>query len=174
MTVDSIRRRVSDRVQKLPRHAARACARGQSMVEFALIASVALIVLLVGIQFAIIGQAALAVSQAAYIGARYAAVHNTASDPSTGSALQTAILPQLSPTISESAGAHLTTTLVCKNSAGTTIACAGRPFGSQVFVTMSYNATSKIVLGPASGWHIGSWTIHFPTTLASTQSMMTE
>jgi len=48
----------------------RAFRRGQAMVEFALIATLSMVVLLVGIQFAIIGQAALAVTQASYLGAR--------------------------------------------------------------------------------------------------------
>src|ERR1700719_803027 len=49
--------------------------RGQSMVEFALGATVALAVMLIGIQFALIGQSALAVNQAAEALARYAAQH---------------------------------------------------------------------------------------------------
>ena len=40
--------------------------RGQSAVEFALISTIALVVMLVGVQFALIGQAALAVSQGCY------------------------------------------------------------------------------------------------------------
>ncbi len=49
--------------------------RGQSMVEFAMIAPLALILLFVGVQFAIIGQAALALSQGASAIARYVAVN---------------------------------------------------------------------------------------------------
>ncbi len=69
MTIDShlcrIARIAGRRAMRLP---ARAYRRGQAMVEFALIATLAMVVLLVGIQFAIIGQAALAVTQASYLG----------------------------------------------------------------------------------------------------------
>ena len=47
--------------------------RGQAAAEFALIAPVVIIVMLVGVQFALIGQAALALSQGASALARYAA-----------------------------------------------------------------------------------------------------
>ncbi len=47
--------------------------RGQSAVEFAMISVLALVVMLIGIQFALIGQAAVAVSQGSSALARYAA-----------------------------------------------------------------------------------------------------
>ena len=65
------------------------------MVEFALLATVGLMVLLVGIQFAMIGQAALAVSQGAYIGARYASVNSAASQDT----VKNYIVANASPTI---------------------------------------------------------------------------
>src|SRR5258707_15408256 len=49
--------------------------RGQSMAEFALLAPLFTFVVFLGITFAVIGQSALAVSQLAYNGARYAAVN---------------------------------------------------------------------------------------------------
>src|SRR5258708_11590353 len=49
--------------------------RGQSMAEFALLAPLFLFVVVVAITFAGIGQSALAGSQLAYNGARYAAVN---------------------------------------------------------------------------------------------------
>ncbi len=48
-------------------------ALAQAMVEFALIAPLVLLLLLVGVQFAIIGAAALGLGQANYQAARYAA-----------------------------------------------------------------------------------------------------
>src|SRR5215469_342453 len=51
---------------------------GQAMVEFALVMFVALIVLFVAIQMAFIGQAALALGQMNYQGARFAAVNQCA------------------------------------------------------------------------------------------------
>src|SRR6202171_1373918 len=51
---------------------------GQAMVEFALVLIVAMIVLFVAIQMAFIGQAALALGQMNYQGARFAAVNQCA------------------------------------------------------------------------------------------------
>ena len=56
--------------------------RGQSAVEFVLISVVVLMIMLVGVQFALIGQAALAVSQGSSALGRYASNHIP---PSTGS-----------------------------------------------------------------------------------------
>ena len=67
----------------------------QSMVEFAFALPVVLIVLLVGIQFAIIGEAALALGQVNYQGARYAAVNGNA----TQDQVNTYMLSVASPTI---------------------------------------------------------------------------
>ena len=77
--------------------------RGQSTVEFALVSVLGLVVMMVGVQFALIGQVALSLSQGASALARYAAVNpgsfgtdnGTASLPSAASAL-------LSPTINDS------------------------------------------------------------------------
>src|SRR5258708_28185804 len=60
--------------------------RGQSMVEFALITVVVLMIMLVGIQYALIGQAALAVSQASSALGRYASNHRPPSAGSLGDA----------------------------------------------------------------------------------------
>ena len=145
---------------------ARAFRRGQAMVEFALIATLSMVVLLVGIQFAIIGQAALAVTQASYLGARAASVNSTL----TSNSLQTAIANQMSPTIN---GATVTLTNTtdptCTAGPGGT-----RSFGCPINVTVTYNATSKLFL--PSQWTIlgGTNVITFPTNLTSTESAMTE
>lgn len=134
---------------------------GQAMVEFALIAVLALVVMLVGIQFAIIGQAALAVSQASFLGARTAAVNETM----TQSQLQTAIANEISPTIG---GANITLTNTtdptCSAGTGNT-----RTFGCPISVTVTYNASGKVFL-PANTL-MG---ITFPTNLTATESAMTE
>src|SRR4029077_13923045 len=49
--------------------------RGQAAVEFALVATVAMIVLFVAVQLALIGEDALALGQMNYQGARWAAVN---------------------------------------------------------------------------------------------------
>jgi Flp pilus assembly protein TadG len=146
---------------------ARASRRGQAMVEFALIATLSMVVLLVGIQFAIIGQAALAVTQASYLGARAASVNSSL----TSNSLQTAIANQMSPTIS---GATVTLTnttdSTCTAGPGGT-----RSFGCPINVTVTYDATPKLFL-PAQWTMLGTGTnlITFPTSLTSTQSAMTE
>ena len=134
--------------------------RGQAMVEFALIATIALIVLMAGIQFAIIGQAALAVSQASYVAARSAAVNTSV----TNANISSLVSNQLSPTITAPANA-LTVNMT---TAGDATCIPTRTFGCQVSVTITYDATSKLALpNPFLG-------ISFPTTLTSTQKMMTE
>jgi len=152
---------------KAMRLPARAHRRGQAMVEFALIATLAMVLLLVGIQFAIIGQAALAVTQASYLGARAASVNSTL----TSNSLQTAIANQMSPTIS---GATVTLT---NTSDPTCTAGPGgtRSFGCPINVTVTYDATSKLFL-PSQWSMLGTGTnlITFPTSLTSTQSAMTE
>ena len=166
MTVYSHLRRISwiagGRAMLLP---ARAYRRGQAMVEFALIAALSMVVLLVGIQFAIIGQAALAVTQASYLGARAASVNATM----TSSQLNTTLQNLVSPTIT-GAVANLTLT----NASDPTCAGGTRTFGCGFNVTITYDATSKLFL-PASWSILGSnRVIVFPTSLTSTQSAMTE
>ena len=136
----------------------RAFGRGQSMVEFAMIAPVALVVMLVGIQYALIGQAALAVSQASYLGARAASIDGTLDT----SSLSGAISGQMSPTIS---GA---TVALADNTAA---ASCGPPrtFGCPFTVTVTYDASSKIFL--PSSTLLG---LTFPTNLSAQESAMTE
>ena len=163
-----LRRTIRIAGSKAMRLPARAYGRGQAMVEFALIATLSLLVLLVGIQFAIIGQAALAVTQASYLGARAASVNASL----TNSSLQTAVANQMSPTIS---GATFTLTNTndptCTAGPGNS-----RSFGCPINVTVNYDATSKLFL-PAS-WSLPIFgrtqVIIFPTALTSTESAMTE
>lgn len=132
--------------------------RGQAMVEFALVAIVAIIVLVVGIQFALIGQAALAVSQLSFAGARYASVNTSYNQ----SQVQDYMVQVGSPTITSHNGANLNITVTrSTNSDGTY-------FGQPVTVSISYNATGQLVLpNPFLG-------IRFPTTLTATETAMQE
>jgi Flp pilus assembly protein TadG len=133
-------------------------ARGQAMVEFALIATIAIIVLVVGIQFALIGQAALAVSQLSFAGARYASVNTSY----TQSQIKSYMVQQGSPTITSNSGANLTITVTRSTNAD------GSYFGQPVTVNISYNATSKLILpNPFLG-------ITFPTTLTAQETAMQE
>ena len=137
------------------------------MVEFALISTVAMMVMFVGIQFALIGQAALAVSQGASALARYAAVNPGALGTNGTVTLPTAASQLLSSSILTNGGADLTTTIASYT--GTTTATTSTPgYTDRVVITLSYNAASKIALpNPFFG-------IHFPTALAASDSQMYE
>jgi len=142
-------------VRKIPRVGL--LERGQAMVEFAIIAPVALILLVVGIQFAIIGQCAVALTQVNYVGARYASVHPTY----TESQVQTYMNSVASPTLLSNNGADLTIT--------TWSPCPStNSFGSPVTIGLQYNLSSKIFLpNPFLG-------ISFPSTVQSTQTAFCE
>ena len=147
---------------------ARAFRRGQAMVEFALIATLSMVVLLIGIQFAIIGQAALAVTHASYLGARAASVNSSL----TSDQLTNAIANQMSPTIS---GATAAMTFDATNPTCTAGPSSTRSFGCPINVTVTYDATPKLFL-PSQWTMLGSHTslISFPTNLTSSESAMTE
>ena len=142
--------------------------RGQAMVEFAFGAALTLALMLIGVQFAIIGQAALAVSQGSSALARYIAVNpgtfgtqnGTATLPSAASAL-------LSPTIND---AHLTVTIASYQSDGATVETGTIiPSQDQVKISLSYDATNKIFLPTHT--LLG---ISFPTSLSAAESQLYE
>jgi Flp pilus assembly protein TadG len=129
--------------------------RAQAAVEFAIILTVALIVLVVGVQFAIIGETALALGQANYQGARYAAVNPS----STQAQIQAYMVSIASPTISANNGSYLTTTL------SPTPPCA---FGATVTVSVSFDIKHLLAVpNPFLG-------ISFPTTLTNSESAFCE
>jgi len=141
--------------------------RGQSMVEFALISTVAMMVMFVGIQFALIGQAALAVSQGASALARYAAVNPGALGTNGTVTLNTAAQQLLSSSILTNGGADLTTTIASYTGTSTTTTSTPA-YTDRVVITLSYSATSKIALpNPFFG-------IQFPTSLSASDSQMYE
>jgi hypothetical protein len=164
---------------------------GQAMVEFALVLFVALIVLFVAIQMAFIGQAALALGQMNYQGARYAAVN-----PTFGcSQLTTYLSSNGSPTIlrkgvnqvsgcGSAAGCTLPTTnsvgsgvrvcMVCtKQSTGATEDCTARGFGDSVTIALAYDATASIFLSSNTS-NPNFLGIPFPTMLTSQETAMSE
>jgi len=141
--------------------------RGQSMVEFALISTVALMVMLVGVQYAMIGQAALAVSQGASALARYAAV-NPGTIGTNGTVALTSEMKQLlSSSILTNGGSDLTVTIASYS--GTTTTTTSSPgYTDRAVISLSYKATSKIALpNPFLG-------ISFPSTLTASDSQMYE
>ena len=130
--------------------------RAQAAVEFALIAPLVAVVMLVGVQFAIIGAAALGLGQANYQGARYAAVNPTASQ----SAVQAYMISVASPLISANNGQYLTTSM------SPAPPC---PFGNTVTVSATFDIAHLVVLpNPFMG------IIHFPTTLSNSESAFCE
>lgn len=131
-------------------------ARAQAALEFALVTPLVLIVLFVGIQFAIIGAAALGLGQANYQAARYAAVNPTASQ----SAVQNFMLSVASPLISANQGSYVNMSM---NPAPP---CT---FGNTVTVSLNFDVTHLVVLpNPFLGM------ISFPTSLSSTESAICE
>jgi hypothetical protein len=153
------------------------------MVEFALVLIVAMIVLFVAIQMAFIGQAALALGQMNYQGARYAAV-NPSFDCNSVAPYMASVG---SPTVtkhgvtcaascasapSASAGQGVQVCVVC-SSGGTAENCTQRQFGDSVQVQLAFDATSVIFLSgnTTSPNFLG---IPFPTQLTSTETAMSE
>jgi len=133
----------------------RASGRAQSAVELAFVLPVLLTVLVVGVQFAIIGAASLALGQVNYQGARYAAINASA----TAGAVKTYMLSVASTTISANGGTYLT------SSVSPAPPCT---FGTAVTVTLSYDAAHLLALpNPFLG-------ISFPTTLTSSESAFCE
>ena len=128
--------------------------RGQASVELALITPVVLFLMLLGIQYSIIGLAVLGLGQANYQGARYAATNPTADQ----SAVQSYMVSVASPVISAGSGKYLTSTL-------NPTPCT---FGSTVTVGVTFSISHLVVLpNPFFG-------IAFPTSLNNTETAFCE
>jgi Flp pilus assembly protein TadG len=135
--------------------------RGQSMAEFALLAPLFLFVVFVAITFAVIGQSALAVSQLAYNGARYAAVNPGL----TSDQVKTYILSGAigAPSITANNGTHLTVTVI------------QAAFGQPVSVTIAYDISSNAIVSSMTTLFNGlGFHQTFPTSLSSTEVVMSE
>lgn len=129
--------------------------RGQAAVELALITPIVLFVMLLGIQFAIIGVADLGLGQANYQGARYAATNPSA----TQSAVQSYMVSVASPVIGAGSGKYLTSTL------SPAPPCT---FGTTVTVSVTFDARHLVALpNPFFG-------IPFPTSLTNSESAFCE
>ena len=128
--------------------------RGQAGVELALVTPIVLFVMLIGIQYALLGVAVLGLGQANYQGARYAATNPTASADTVNSYM----VSVASPIISTGSGRYLTSSV-------TPTPCT---FGSNVTVSVSFNAAHLVILpNPFFG-------ISFPTTLTNSASAFCE
>jgi TadE-like protein len=146
---------------------------GQAMVEFAFVAGLLLLIALVGIQFAIIGNAALAVNQCAYSVARYASVNyqdSNLANPNSDSKVQALIPPTIGGT--SSGGTALATIAVTP--------CAAPPnnFGSVAKVTVTYDLVGGKKIFLPNPFSIVSKVLNanvaFPTKVSATQSAFCE
>jgi Flp pilus assembly protein TadG len=139
--------------------------RGQGMVEFALVASVLLFLAIGAIQFALIFNAVLSVSQLSYAGARYASVNSGMSSGSVSSYMKTTLA---SPTINESSGANITVNLL--NSGGATIGSVPSS-GTQFAVQVTYDLSASKIFLPATFF---GYSLHLPTSVTNQTAVMAE
>jgi hypothetical protein len=166
--------------------------KGQAAVEFALISVVAMIVLFVAVQLALIGEDALALGQMNYQGARWAAVNTCAKNDE----IMQYILFAGSPSVTQSGGScgtYLTMVITdstqtgksvtfsgtCPSAAPTpTTGCAttaARSFGTQVTIKLTFGLDKAIFLLGSGGSITQPWLgISFPTQLTSTETAMAE
>jgi Flp pilus assembly protein TadG len=117
---------------------------GSSMVEFTLTFILLLTVIMGGVQLAVIGQAALALSQGASAVARYAAVNDTVT---YSGAPNSAMQNLLSPTILTNSGADLSVTVTAyQGGSTTTTTTTPTPRVDHAVATLSYNAANKYLI----------------------------
>jgi hypothetical protein len=130
--------------------------RGQAVAEVAIAITILAFVMVLAIQFAMLGSAMLALNQVTYQAARYAAVNQGASQ----STVYSYMLSVGSPTITSKGGANLSMSL--------SPATTPRAAFSTVTVSSTLNAKSFIVIpNPFLG-------VKLPTTLTATESAMVE
>lgn len=128
--------------------------RGQTLVEFAFILPLFLLLMLGVVQMIIIGGAALAVSQAAITCARYASLNPTYTSSEINSYLQSSV----SPLIDDGGLAPLVLSPTS----------VPRQSGTAVSVTVSYDLANKLFLGSSF------FGLTFPTEVSATQTMTSE
>jgi Flp pilus assembly protein TadG len=150
--------------------------RGQTMVEFAMVSVLALVVIMIGVQFALIGQSALALSQGASAIARYAAVHESTLGASYSGAPNAAMQKLLSSTLGTNSWGDLTVTITSVK-AGTASTTTTTPTSKtdRAAVTLNYDATSKLMMPnpfmKVPGFFPG---INFPTALSAQDQQLYE
>jgi len=135
---------------------------GQAATEFALLVPLLVFVIFVAITFAVIGEAALAVRQLAFNGARYAAINPDLSESEIENYISSGAIG--SPTITADNGSHLTVTVVPASG-----------FGQPVTVTVAFDLTSSALVATMSGvFSALGFQQAFPATLTATQIVMSE
>ncbi|HZO81173.1 MAG TPA: TadE/TadG family type IV pilus assembly protein [Candidatus Binataceae bacterium] len=136
------------------RRGASLCPDGQTLVEFAFILPLFLLLMLGVIQMVLIGGAALAVNQAAVSCSRYAALNPTYNATQINSYLTTVA----SPLINDSGLKPITVTP----------SSVPRPTGSAVSVTVTYDLKTKLILGKSF------FGVTFPTQISVTHTVTSE
>ncbi len=129
-------------------------AGGQTIVEFALIIPVFLLLMLGVVQMVVVGGAALAVNQAAISCTRYASLNPSLGQSSVG----TYLTANASPLISDSGLQPVVLSPVA----------VPRATGSAVTVTVTYKLQTKLFLGTTF------FGVTFPSQLSVTQTMTSE
>lgn len=127
---------------------------GQTLVEFAFILPIFLLLMLGVAQMVLIGGTALAVNQAAIACARYASLNPSAGPSEIGSYLGEVASPLIS-------GDGLAPVALTPSS-------VPRTTGSPVSVTVTYNLRDRLFLGSSF------FDVHFPTQVSVTQTMTSE
>jgi len=121
--------------------------RGQAAVEFAMVSILFLVMMMVGVQFAMIGQAALALSQGASAIARYAAVNSSTYGAGYSGTPDANMQTLLSSSIGTNSWGDLTVT-ISSIKGGTASTTTTTPVATvdRAAVTLSYATTNKIAL----------------------------
>ncbi len=130
------------------------CRSGQTLVEFALILPIFLLLMLGVVQMVIVGGAALAVNQAAVACARYASLNPNANQATVASYLTSTASPLISD-------AGLQPVVLAPIN-------VPRTTGSAVTVTVTYKLQSKLFLGTTF------FGVTFPSQVSATQTMTSE
>jgi Flp pilus assembly protein TadG len=148
--------------------------RGQAMVEFAMISTVALMLMLVGVQYALLGQAVVAVSQGTSAIARYAVNNPGALGDNTGNGAITLTATEqqlLSASICPvgTTCPHLTATIKSYQGNSTTKDTTKPVFGDTCVISLSYDANGAGLIALPNPF-LGL--VSFPTTLASSVTQL--
>jgi Flp pilus assembly protein TadG len=121
--------------------------RGQSTVEFAMVSILFLVMMIVGVQFAMIGQAALALSQGASAIARYAAVNMGTYGGGYSGNPDANMKNLLSSSIGTNNWGDLTVTITSyKGGTASTTTTSPVAMSDRTAVTLSYATANKIAL----------------------------
>jgi Flp pilus assembly protein TadG len=143
--------------------------RGQALVEFALVLTIAVIVLFVSVQLALIGQLYLALGQMNYRGVRYAAISPTCIDGKTPCGMSNQSITQYMLSVASPTIVSITNRNA--NALAVNYSNVSNPFkprvqGNTVQITCTLDISSDIFLP-----NIG---LPFPKSLSHTEEAFTE